>query len=253
MPTNGMQYVRAISNFFLRNLNSCHSEEKKEKQALLANSKKNTRTFVKRTGARVEFYFDQNLCATGITLSTKADTSKDKKKNKNRPKRLDGPNVAKNTSGSTKSLTVFGNEAITTGRHYWETKLLITPATSYIMIGVADPTTTTLTNFLSHNARGWAIYGTNGNKYHNSANTAYASKLNQGDNVGCLLGTFFKEMAFCFNVILDLDEGIISYYVNGKSKGQAYDKVTGPVRPCVTLYSPNDEVCVDCSCDFPDD
>eukprot|EP01027_Heterolobosea_sp_BB2_P004370 GEZU01006667.1.p1 GENE.GEZU01006667.1~~GEZU01006667.1.p1 ORF type:complete len:108 (-),score=20.11 GEZU01006667.1:87-410(-) len=98
------------------------------------------------------------------------------------------------------------------------------------MVGVADTSTCDLNTFASHNPRGWCWYASDGTKYHSSSSRGYSTPFKVGDTVG---------------VLLDLDEGTLTFYLNGESKGVAYNDLTGKLRAAVTLYSAGDEVTLD--------
>ncbi len=87
------------------------------------------------------FQFDSQKCSAGLTISNNALTV--------------------THSQSSVSNTVLGNITFTKPKKYFfEFKVDYTSGynSSDIMIGVTDPSTIQLNNFLSHNARGWAIY-----------------------------------------------------------------------------------------------
>ena len=124
--------------------------------------------------------------------------------------------------------TVLGNKAITKGKHYWEVRINYSKnRASDIMIGVTDESTVSLTNYCSHNSRGYAYYARNGNKYFNSGSVAYGQPFNMHDKVG---------------VLLNMQKGELSFVMNGVSQGVAYTGLSGSYRPAVSLPNKDDSV-----------
>ncbi len=117
------------------------------------------------------------------------------------------------------------------GIYYWEIEVT-SPQTGncMVMIGVADPNTMGSTAFLSHNAKGYAIYLHTGDKYYNSRNDKYAPP---GGGTGTKVG-----------VMVEMKNGVGNLYfsVNGESKGLAYSDIPSGVCPAITLYR-KDECC----------
>ncbi len=135
---------------------------------------------------------------------------------------LSGDIVHKQTGG-TQAQTVLGNlELRNNRRYYFAIKVLDAPASSYSMIGVTDRKTVNTSDFLSHNARGYAIYLVNGQKYSNRQSTSYSTAIHKGDEVG---------------VLVDLGKKTINFFKNGIDLGVAYTNITGPLYPAVTVYS----------------
>lgn len=133
---------------------------------------------------------------------------------------------------STSSATVVGNVVFDKKRRYFfAVKIEDVPPTSYVMVGVSDPSTirNNLNAFLSHNPRGYAFYSYQPMKYHNSMSSTYGDPFHKGDEIG---------------VMVDLKQGNIEFYKNGRSLGIAFVNVTGPLSPCVTLYSAHDKISI---------
>lgn len=124
--------------------------------------------------------------------------------------------------------TFYGSKLYETGNHYFAFKIEATTNPSNIMIGVVDPYVhKNLLAFLSHGPRGYAFYGYNGTVYHNFQSKPYGAKWSKGDEIG---------------VSIDYNQGLISFYLNGKTFGPCYSGVQGPFVAAVTLYSPGDSV-----------
>ena len=68
----------------------------------------------------------------------------------------------------------------------------------------------------------WAYNGTNGQKFHNSASTAYGATYGNGDIVG---------------IALDMDAGTITFYKNGATQGQAFSGLGGQITPTFWQYA----------------
>ncbi len=136
-------------------------------------------------------------------------------------------------ANNTSSCTVLGDKIFTKIRkYYFAVKVDDCPTTSYIMVGVTDPSTisSNYNNFLSHNQRGYAYYSYQGSKYHNSGSATYGPAFSKGDEIGCLVD--FKKKA-------------ITFFKNGQNLGVAYsDTIVPPLAPAVTLYSPQDKISV---------
>jgi hypothetical protein len=136
--------------------------------------------------------------------------------------------VATQISQCRRSLTTTGVE-LTEGKHYWEVELLLTNSNMYI--GISRPNLAPKGCYDTRRSTGgWfidaisgALYG-NGKEYSDAAG-AYT----HGDRVG---------------VLLDLDDGSLSFFKNGVQHGPGYPagSVTGPVVAAVQLYNAGSEV-----------
>jgi hypothetical protein len=114
--------------------------------------------------------------------------------------------------------------------YYFEVEVKNGKTTSDMMIGVCDKSTYSGTSFMSHNARGWALYTNGGSIYHNSGSQNYGDgSVPTNSTVGC---------------VVDFTSGTGSMYfiVNGESWGLAYNGITKPVMAAVTLYHSGDQI-----------
>ena len=50
---------------------------------------------------------------------------------------------------------------------------------------------------------------------------------------------------------MDLKSNTLAFYINGNSQGYAFDNVTGPIYPAVTLYSRGDHVTINAAVKLP--
>lgn len=101
--------------------------------------------------------------------------------------------------------TTIGSEIFTAGgRYYFE---LFINKGQLIKIGVCRPSPVNLEEAFCDNTNGWAIY--NGETRHNSNSTGpkYGTQVQPGDTIG---------------VALDMVDGTLEYYHNGKSWGIAF-------------------------------
>lgn len=142
------------------------------------------------------------------------------------------------TSKLDKPETVYGKSIFLTGIHYFTVKIEQTKIPSNLMIGVADTSLHRKNDtYLSHGPRGWGYYSYDGSSYHKFYGKNYGEIYGSGDTVG---------------VLLDLDKGELSFYLNGKSLGTAYTGIQGPVSPGFTLYNYGDEITIDYNAKLPD-
>jgi hypothetical protein len=126
------------------------------------------------------------------------------------------------------SLTTTGVE-LTEGKHYWEVELLLKKRG--IMIGISRPNLAPNGRYLDADCTdGWFIGGTYGAFYGNGKyRSDGAGAYTLGDRVG---------------VLLDLDDGSLSFFKNGvqHGPGDPAGSVTGPVVAAVQLCFVGSEV-----------
>jgi len=100
------------------------------------------------------------------------------------------------------------------------------PSTAYIFVGVAS-SSADLSTFLGGCPCGWGFIGEQA-IYHNREKVKiYGEAFNAGDVVG---------------VVLDLNNGTLSFSRNGKMLGIAFDKIYGEVFPAVAFYNVGQEL-----------
>jgi len=116
------------------------------------------------------------------------------------------------TGGGSDPNKCLATTAMSSGKFYAE----FTVVSGSINPGLATKDINLTSGFLGDNVYGWT-YGSNGKKYHNdpSANgTTYGSTYTNGDAIG---------------VAFNADNGILTFYKNGVSQGDAYSGLTnGP-------------------------
>jgi len=121
-----------------------------------------------------------------------------------------------------------GDIELSKGVHEWEIVLeRYTSSTYAVQVGVVPASYSAWTSghmigYPGH-MQGWSFNCGNGQKMNNS-NAAYTSACVQGDVI---------------KVKLDCDAQSIEFFVNGTSKGVAFQNVSGAVRPAVSLYGIN--------------
>ena len=122
-------------------------------------------------------------------------------------------------NNATNNFACVGTLGVSSGKWYWE----LTPDSGFSQIGVttlpALPANTTLTQTGTF---ALAVYGANGQKYDNGANTAYGATFTTTNVIG---------------VALDLDAGTLTFYKDGVSQGVAFSGLRGTYYP--VLGSPN--------------
>lgn len=128
--------------------------------------------------------------------------------------------------------TVVAEKGFSSGVHKWDVIIEKCTATANIMIGVCEKTHS-LNNYIGQTSAhgGWSYYGaTTGYTYHNgNSNSNYGQKMQEKDVIG---------------VVLDMDEGTLSFSRNGEDLGIAFstDLVGRTLYPAVSLYDPGDRV-----------
>lgn len=128
------------------------------------------------------------------------------------------------------------NAEFTDGVHYWE--LTIDMFTSGINIGIVVPDKiSSLTTYVGADSNSWNYCNT-GSKIHQGASTTYGSAFAQGSIIGLLL---------------NLEDGTLTYYVNGKSNGVAFSSLPkgSKFSPAVSLYG-NSKVTLNPFAEMPD-
>ncbi len=111
------------------------------------------------------------------------------------------------TVGAGAGSLAFGNFQMKAGKWYWE---VVPTSINNPMIGIADADKAISTRTWGQ-PNGWYYY-VNGQKYNNSAGTAYGASFTTNDVIG---------------VAYDADNGSIVFYKNGTSQGTAFTGLTG--------------------------
>ena len=104
----------------------------------------------------------------------------------------------------------YATIGMSSGKWYWE----VTCVTGIYMIGIGKDGG--LYDWQTTN--GFVYFSSNGNKYTNSAGTAYGASYTTGDVIG---------------VALDMDAGTLAFYKNGTSQGTAFSSLSGTYFPCL--------------------
>jgi len=123
------------------------------------------------------------------------------------------------------------------GVHYWELTIDVFTS-SGINVGIVVPDKiSSLTTYVGADSNSWDYCNT-GSKIHQGASTTYGSAYAQGSIIGLLL---------------NLEEGSLTYYVNGKSNGVAYTSLPkgSKFSPAVSLYG-NAKVTLNPFAEMPD-
>jgi hypothetical protein len=100
----------------------------------------------------------------------------------------------------------YATIGMSSGKWYWEVTCI---SGGPYMIGISKDVTP-LADWQTTN--GLAYFGSNGQKYTNSAGTAYGATFTTGDVIG---------------LALDMDAGTLVFYKNGTSQGTAFTGITG--------------------------
>jgi hypothetical protein len=111
------------------------------------------------------------------------------------------------TSAATTSIA-YATIGVSSGKWYWE----VTPLTGDHMIGIGKDGG----RYDWQTTNGYSYFGNNGQKYTNSAGSAYGSTYANNDVIG---------------VALDMDAGTLVFYKNNTSQGTAFSGLTGTWFP----------------------
>jgi hypothetical protein len=123
--------------------------------------------------------------------------------------------------------TARASARLTSGIHRWDVHI-DRCVSKNIFIGVATKEAR-LDNYVGCDKHGWAFLA-NKAVWHNKAKVkAYGELFRTGDTV---------------TVIVDLDEGTLSYNLNSKPMGVALEGLTGPLYPAFSLYNEDDQITV---------
>ena len=134
----------------------------------------------------------------------------------------------KHVGDSNSARTVLTSSNMTEGRNLFQIEIEKTSNPSNIMIGVIDASEFKETkSFISYSKNGKGYYAFDGSKNENFSSKPYGVPLIEGDELG---------------MIVDFNEKIINFQLNGKSFSTAFDQIKGKLTPAVTLYSPGDSV-----------
>ena len=143
-----------------------------------------------------------------------------------------GPDILLSDDGLTASYagddcwsTLFGTQSFSSGVTSWEIRIAQS-STAYVFVGVAS-SAADLNTFLGGCPNGWGFIGEQA-LYHNREKVKiYGESFSAGDVVG---------------VVLDLNNGILSFSRNGKMLGVAFDKIYGELFPAVAFYNVGQEL-----------
>ena len=123
--------------------------------------------------------------------------------------------------------TVLGTHSMSCGVCSWEIRV-VQSSTAYIFVGVAR-SCADLHTFLGGCSNGWGFIGEQA-LYHNREKVkVYGDAFSSGDVIG---------------VILDFNNGTLSFARNGKSLGVAFDKIHGELFPAVAFYNQAQQVMI---------
>ena len=114
------------------------------------------------------------------------------------------------TNNDASNWQTRGSIAITSGKWYWEFSTSTISGIGTPIVGVCDPSLENTAN-IAASSSAWLYYGYNGNKY-NGSGASYGSTWGSNANIA---------------VALDMDNGTITFYVNGTSQGTAYTNLSG--------------------------
>jgi len=110
------------------------------------------------------------------------------------------------------TFIAYATIGMSSGKWYWEVTC-VTGGNAY-MIGIGKDGGL----FDWQTTNGYSYFASNGNKYNNSAGSAYGATFTNGDVIG---------------VALDMDAGTLAFYKNGTSQGTAFSSLTGTYFPCL--------------------
>jgi hypothetical protein len=116
--------------------------------------------------------------------------------------------------------------------YYFEVTVKNGRQVSDMMVGVCDKNTYIPDGFLSHHARGWALYTNGGTIYHNSKSEMYLHhSVPSNSKIGCL-------------VDFTSGTGTMHFVVNGVDHATAFTGITKPVSAAVTLFASGDSITI---------
>ena len=124
-------------------------------------------------------------------------------------------NLEFESTGSSQYGQIHGTIGVSSGRWYWEGKMLSGGGIAFGM-GLADANS--LTSEPGGDASTW-VYLSSGYKYNSTVLTAFGSSSGVGDTIG---------------IAFDADSGALSFYKNGTSMGTAFTLATGRTYVPVT-------------------
>jgi hypothetical protein len=124
---------------------------------------------------------------------------------------LSNANLTISSPGTTD--VTYASIGVSSGKFYWE--VTPTTATTNTMIGIGKDGGL----YDWRTANGYAYWGSNGNKYTNSAGTAYGASYTTNDVIG---------------VALDMDAGTLTFYKNNASQGTAFSGLSGTFFPMLS-------------------
>lgn len=123
--------------------------------------------------------------------------------------------------------TARASARLTSGLHRWDVHI-DRCVSKNIFIGVATRDAR-LDNYVGCDKHGWAFLANKAVWHNKSKIKAYGELFRTGDTV---------------SVILDLEEGTLSYNLNNKPLGVAMEGLVGPLYPAFSLYNEDDRITV---------
>lgn len=123
--------------------------------------------------------------------------------------------------------TARASARLTSGLHRWDVHI-DRCVSKNIFIGVATRDAR-LDNYVGCDKHGWAFLANKAVWHNKSKMKAYGELFRTGDTV---------------SVVLDLEEGTLSYCLNNKPLGVAIDGLVGPLYPAFSLYNEDDQITV---------
>eukprot|EP00027_Filamoeba_sp_ATCC50430_P015101 CAMPEP_0168576342 /NCGR_PEP_ID=MMETSP0413-20121227/20187_1 /TAXON_ID=136452 /ORGANISM="Filamoeba nolandi, Strain NC-AS-23-1" /LENGTH=474 /DNA_ID=CAMNT_0008609993 /DNA_START=79 /DNA_END=1503 /DNA_ORIENTATION=- len=139
-------------------------------------------------------------------------------------------NVLTHVGGQSTWQSITAAEYYTTGVHTWSFKI-ISNVSNWMFIGIATKDwsgwTDQSSGYVGYSPMSWSCGSYQGwGRTHGGQNAPGLTYTN-GD---------------VLSIRVDLDQGTLSFAVNGKSDGVAYNGIKGPITPAVTLYQNGDSV-----------
>uniref|UniRef100_A0A7S2RG93 HECT E3 ubiquitin ligase n=1 Tax=Mucochytrium quahogii TaxID=96639 RepID=A0A7S2RG93_9STRA len=138
-----------------------------------------------------------------------------------------GPSISISEKGLSASFsameswsTVLGSEGFTSGVAQWQIRIDESES-PYMFVGVATRKAC-LTTFLGGDEHGWGYIGDRALYHKRNRVNVYGERFGQGDIIG---------------VVLDMDQGTLSFNKNGKDLGVAIEGLSGRLYPAFAFYS----------------
>ncbi|MFH0825297.1 MAG: DUF2163 domain-containing protein [Pseudomonadota bacterium] len=126
------------------------------------------------------------------------------------------------TATNTAWKSVRGENGKSTGKWYFEVKILYAGVYQLVGVGTASAS---LSTFVGNDTHGWGYYAINGKKvYDTNTEVTYGATFTADDIVG---------------VLVDFDDGSLTFYKNNVSQGVAFTGLSGPLFPMYSPYTLN--------------